>query len=82
MTFTSFGGTTVLKWMLKPWVKRSVFPLTKIWADALLIGGGLLGVGDADHDDVSKFHGLGRVVHRESVFFGDFAALAPRDRDQ
>ena len=76
MTLTSFGGTTVLKWMLKPWVKRSVFPFGEIWADVLVVGGGLLGVGDADHDHVGKFHGLGGVVNREAIVFGDFAALA------
>ena len=35
ITFTSSGGTTVLKWMLKPWVKRSVFPWES-WSDVLL----------------------------------------------
>src|SRR4029434_9219699 len=38
---------------------------------------GPLAHGAPHHDDVSKFHGLGCVVHWKSVVFGDFTALAP-----
>ena len=56
--------------------KEQRFALGEIRRDVLLVGGRLLGVGNADHDHVGKPHGLGGVIHRKPVLFGDLAALA------
>ncbi|EDY20053.1 hypothetical protein CfE428DRAFT_2642 [Chthoniobacter flavus Ellin428] len=71
MTFTSFGGTTVLKWMAKPWLKRRVLPLLRVGLDVLLESSGLLGVGQRDEDDVGLLHRFTGLVDLEALFLGD-----------
>ncbi len=52
------------------------FALGQIRRDVLLVGGGLLRVGEPDQDHVGTPHGLGGIIHRKSILLGDLAALA------
>ena len=76
ITLTSFGRNDGLEVDAEAVGKEKRLPFGEIWPDVLAVGGGLLGVGDSDHDHVGEFHGLGRVVNRKAIVFGDFAALA------
>ena len=54
--------------------------LGEIRRDVLLVGGGLLGVGQGDQDDVGALHGLGGVEDLEALFLRRPAGTCCRGR--
>ena len=55
----------------EPVAEEQRLALTQVRRDVLLVAGGLLGVGQRDHDDVGALHGLGGRDDFEALFAGD-----------
>ncbi len=74
----------VLKWMAKPWLKRSAFTFFQVRCHLGLVDGRALEIGGCEKDYIGLLHRFADIQHLKTVFLSDrdrFTAFVQTDHD-